>query len=135
MNYLKSRIFILPFLILLFAAVSLLSTGCKKSNFKRLNGKAYLYKDSVYEFTAEFDKDTLYYIMKDERRPFFHKSKFSVTKIDDTTFTLKLEKKPPFWTKETWDIIVKENEQGFRSKESGNYYNLYVDSLIVKYVF
>lgn len=135
MNYLKSKKSFLPFLILLFAVVSLLSAGCSKNNFKRLNGKAYLYKDSVYEFTAEFDKDTLYYIMKDERRPFFHRSKFKVKKIDDTTFSLTLEKKPQFWTKDTWDIIVKENEKGFRSKESGNYYNLYVDSLIVKYVF
>ena len=135
MNYLKSKNLLLPGLIIIFTVVSLISSGCSKDNFKRLNGKAYLYKDSIYEFTAEFDKDTLYYIMKDERRPFFHRSKFKVKKIDDTTYTLTLEKKPAFWTKDSWDIIVKENEKGFRSKESGNYYNLYVDSLIVKYVF
>lgn len=134
MNPANTKLKFLPLGLLFYVFLTILLSGCK-DNFKKLDGKAYLYKDSVYEFTAEFDKDTLYYIMKDARRPFFHRSKFKLKKVDDTTYTLELTDKPPFWTKNTWDIIVKEGDTGFKSKESGNYYKLYSDSLIVKYVF
>lgn len=133
MNQENTKMKSLPVFILIYFAAVFIVAGCG-NNFKKLNGKAYLYKDTVYEFTAEFDNDSLYYIMKDAQRPYFHKSKFKLKKVDDSTFTLELEKKPPFWAKNTWDIIVHEGS-GFRSKESGNYYKLYSDSLIVKYAF
>lgn len=116
----------LPILILILA----FSSGCK-NNFDNLNGKVFLYKDSIYEFTAGFDKDTLFYIMKDERMPRFHKTTFTKKKVDDSTFLLTLKEKPNFWEKDSWEIVVTDSK-GFRSKESGNYYLLYSDSLIVK---
>jgi len=116
----------LPILIVIFVIAS----GCK-NNFDNLNGKVFLYKDSVYEFTAGFDKDTLFYIMKDERMPRFHKTTFTKKKVDDSTFLLTVKDQPKFWEKNTWEIVVTD-EKGFRSKESGNYYYLYSDSLIVK---
>ncbi|MBS1518096.1 MAG: hypothetical protein JSS91_08405 [Bacteroidetes bacterium] len=117
---------VLPLLILAFVFIA----GCR-NNFDNLNGRVFLYKDSVYEFTAGFDKDTLFYIMKDARRPFFHKTTFKKKKVDDSTFIITVKDKPKFWDKDTWEIVVTD-DKGFRSKESGNYYNLYSDSLIVK---
>jgi hypothetical protein len=112
----------------------LIISGCQ-TKFDKLVGKVYIYEDSVYTFTAGFDKDTLYYIMKDAQRPYFHRSQYKTTKVNDSTFVLELTKKPAFWQKNTWEIVIRD-DKGFESKESKNYYKLYLDSVsVVKKAF
>lgn len=121
-------------LLPLITVLMILITGCQ-TKFDKLIGKVYIYEDSIFTFTAGFDKDTLYYIMKDAQRPYFHKSPYKAEKVDDSTYILKLTKKPTFWEKDTWEIVIRD-ENGFTSKESKKYYKKYLDSVsIVKKAF
>ncbi len=124
---------LLPKFFLIITVLFFLVSGCN-SNLDKIKGKVYLYEDSIYTFTAGFDKDTLYYIMKDAQRPYFHRSKYTSKKVDDSTFIIELTDKPKFWEKNTWEIVVKD-DKGFFSKESRKYYKLYSDSMIVKKAF
>ena len=133
MNSNKHNLPLLPKFFLLSAVLFFLVSGCK-TNMDNINGKVYLYEDSVFTFTAGFDKDTLYYIMKDAQRPYFHRSKYTSKKVDDSTFIIELTDKPKFWEKNTWEIVVNDSK-GFFSKESRKYYKLYSDSMIVKKAF
>ncbi len=114
--------------ILFFLLINvILLSGCS-NKFKDLVGKVYLYQDSVYTFTAAFDKDTLYYIMKDQGPPRFHKTPYKTKKINDSTFVLEVSNKPKFWEKDTWEIVVRNNNE-FISGESGKPYYIYKATL------
>ena len=119
MNSNKNNLPLLPKFFLLSAVLFFLVSGCK-TNMDNIIGKVYLYEDSVFTFTAGFDKDTLYYIMKDAQRPYFHRSKYTSKKVDDSTFLIELTDKPKFWEKNTWEIVVNDSK-GFFSKESRKY--------------
>jgi hypothetical protein len=108
-------------LLLLFIA------GCS-NNFSKIVGKVYFYQDSTLELTAGFGKDTLYYIMKDAGPPRFHKSKYKLNKVNDSTFQLELLDKPKFWEKNTWEIVVR-NAGEIYSTESNKTYKIYSDTL------
>lgn len=109
--------------------ISFVILSCNKNtNFNKIVGKVYFYKDSVYELTAGFDKDTLYYIMKDQGPPRFHKSKYKLKKVNDTTFQLQLSNKPKFWEKDTWEIVVKGDKEIY-SSETNKIYKIYSDTL------
>src|SRR4030095_3160273 len=125
----KSNIPLLPKIILLSVVALFLFSSCG-NNFKKIIGKTYIYEDSIFTFTAGMDKDTLYYIMKDSLRPYFHRSKYTYKKIDDSTYEIKVEKKPMFWDKDTWEIVVMKNGE-FYSKESKKKYRLYADSMLI----
>lgn len=129
----NSRIPVIIKLILTIPVMLILFSGCQ-SRFDKIKGKVYLYEDSIYAFTAGFDNDTLYYIMKDAQRPYFHRSKYKSKKINDSTFLIELTDKPKFWEKNTWEIVI-HDEKGFSSRESNKYYKLYSDSFIVKKAF
>lgn len=129
----NNKLPLLPEFFLIITVLIFLVSGCN-SNLDKIKGKVYLYEDSIYTFTAGFDKDTLYYIMKDAQRPYFHRSKYTSKKVDDSTFIIELTDKPKFWEKNTWEIVVKD-DKGFFSKESRKYYKLYSDSMIVKKAF
>lgn len=129
----NNKLPLLPEFFLIITVLFFLVSGCN-SNLDKIKGKVYLYEDSIYTFTAGFDKDTLYYIMKDAQRPYFHRSKYTSKKVDDSTFIIELTDKPKFWEKNTWEIVVKD-DKGFFSKESRKYYKLYSDSMIVKKAF
>lgn len=116
---------IFAILVTIYVIISL--TGCK-NNFSQLVGKVYLYEDSVVTLTAGFDNDTLFYIMKDIRQPFFFKAPYESRKIDDSTFEIKVSQKPNFWEKDTWEIVIK-NDKEFTSKESRKTYKIYSDTL------
>lgn len=109
----------------------ILLTSCQ-NNFKNIVGKTYIYEDSAVTLTVGFDKDTMYYIMKDFRKPNFYRSKYQFKKLNDTSFIIEVPVKPPFWDKNTWEIIVNKNTDGFYSKESGKYYKIYADSMLIK---
>ena len=133
----KSKITSIPFipkLILSSVVILILLSGCGADNFKKILGKTYIYEDTSYTFTAGFDKDTLYYIIKDPQRPYFYRTKYKSKKINDSTFNITVEKKPAQWQKDTWDIIVNDGN-GFKSAESKNYYRLYADSMLIKKAF
>jgi hypothetical protein len=125
----KSNIPLLPKIIFLSVVALFLFTSCG-NNFKKIIGKTYIYEDSIFTFTAGMDKDTLYYIMKDSLRPYFHRSKYTYKKVDDSTFEIKVEKRPMFWDKDTWEIVVMKNGE-FYSKESKKKYRLYADSMLI----
>lgn len=132
----KSNLTKTPFLPkIIFGMIMLmfLFSSCQ-NKFDKLIGKVYYYEDSIFQMTAGFDKDTIYYIMKDSLRPLFHRSKYKINKIDDSTFILDLSEKPKFWDKKTWEIIVRD-DKGFISKESKRYYRLYSDTLFFQNVF
>ena len=61
----------------------------------------------------------------------FHKSLFESEQVNDSTYLITLKDQPKFWDKNTWEIVVVDDKK-FRSKESGNYYNLYSDTMIVR---
>lgn len=116
-------------IILLFIGINiLLLSGCK-NKFNSIENKVYYYEDSVYQFTAGFSNDTLYYIMKDQGPPRFHKTPFKAEKINDSTFSIWVEKKPKFWEKDTWEIIVN-NENAITSAESNKRYGIYKISIV-----
>ncbi|HMS64039.1 MAG TPA: hypothetical protein PKD83_02160 [Ignavibacteria bacterium] len=129
----KSSVPYLPKSILFLTVLILLLSGCS-NNFKKITGKTYIYEDSLFTFTAGFDNDTLYYIIKDTQRPYFYRTKYKLNKINDSTFNILVEKKPKQWPKDTWDIIVTDGN-GFKSAESKNYYRLYADSMLIKKAF
>lgn len=112
--------------IFLFIAFNiLLLSGCKsQSKFNSIENKVYYYEDTVYQLTAGFSNDTLFYIMKDQGPPKFHKTPYKLNKVNDSTFTVIVEKKPKFWDKDSWDIIVN-NENAFTSAESNKRYDIY----------
>lgn len=130
MNTKKQNLPIAAKVLLTLLLGMVILSGCNNS-FDALKGKVYLYKDSVYEFTAAFEGDTIFYIMKDERMPMFHKSLFESEQVNDSTYLITLKDQPKFWDKNTWEIVVIDDKK-FRSKESGNYYNLYSDTMIVR---
>ncbi|MDZ4712900.1 MAG: hypothetical protein SGI89_11335 [bacterium] len=113
--------FILFFLFT--TAAMLMLAGCK-DKFNAIEGKVYYYEDTVYQFTAGFDNDTMYYIMKDQGPPRFHKSPFTAKKVNDSVFTIQVTSKPKFWEKDTWEITVR-NDNEFLSTESGKKYDRY----------
>ncbi|MEO6694859.1 MAG: hypothetical protein ABIY50_06120 [Ignavibacteria bacterium] len=124
----------LPKLILLITGFIFIFSSCQKNRFDKLIGRVYYHEDSIFQMTAGFDKDTIYYIMKDSLRPLFHRSKYKSKKIDDSTYLLELTDKPKFWEKNSWEIIVRD-DKGFVSKESKRYYRLYSDTLFFQNVF
>ncbi len=123
MNSIKRQIFT----ILISAYVIISFTSCK-NNFNQIIGKVYYYEDSTVALTAGFDDDTLFYIMKDERQPYFFRAPYTAKKIDDSTFEIKVAEKPKFWEKDTWEIVVR-NDREIISKESRKVYKLYSDTL------
>jgi len=133
MNSNFTKIPLLPKFIFCPIVLIFLFSSCQ-TRFDKLVGKVYYYEDSIFQMTAGFDKDTIYYIMKDSLRPLFHRSKYKSKKINDSTFMLELTDKPKFWDKNTWEIIVP-NDKGFLSKESQRYYRLYSDTLFFQNVF
>ncbi len=108
----------------------ILFSACK-NNFTKIVGRTYIYEDSVYTLTVGFDKDTMYYIMKDARQPYFYKSPYELKKINDSDYMIEVPVKPVFWEKNNWEIVVT-NSDGFYSKESGKYYKTYADSMLIK---
>jgi len=119
-----ARVPLLPKFIFSMIVLMFLFSSCK-TKFDKLVGKVYYYEDSIFQMTAGFDNDTLYYIMKDSLRPLFHRSRYKSKKINDSTFLLELTEKPKFWDKNTWEIIVRD-DKGFVSKESNRYYRHYL---------
>lgn len=109
-------------LAFIFINVLLLS-GCK-NKLEEVKKRVYLYQDTTLTLTAGLDKDTLYYIMKDQGPPRFHKTPYKSKKINDSTFVIEVTNKPKFWDKNTWEIIVR-NENEFVSAESGKVYKIY----------
>lgn len=130
----NSNIPLIPKFFLFSFVLIILLSGCGEDNFKKIIGKTYIYEDTAYTFTAGFDKDTLYYIIKDAQRPYFYRTKYKLNKINDSTFNIAVEKKPKQWAKDTWSITVT-NGNGFTSTESKNYYKLYADSMLIKKAF
>ena len=133
MNSNFCKIPLLPKLIFSIIGLMFLFSSCQ-NKFNKLVGKVYYYEDSIFQMTAGFDNDTIYYIMKDSLRPLFHRSNYKSKKINDSTFLLELTDKPTFWDKNTWEIIVRD-DKGFVSKESKRYYRLYSDTLFFQNVF
>lgn len=133
-KYKKNKVPFIPKIILSSVVILILLSGCGEDNFKKILGKTYIYEDTSYAFTAGFDKDTLYYIIKDPQRPYFYRTKYKTEKLNDSTFHITVEKKPNQWPKDTWDIIVTDGN-GFKSAESKNYYRLYADSMLIKKAF
>jgi len=133
MNSNFCKIPLLPKLIFSIIGLMFLFSSCQ-NKFNKLVGKVYYYEDSIFQMTAGFDNDTIYYIMKDSLRPLFHRSNYKSKKINDSTFLLELTDKPTFWDKNTWEIIVRD-DKGFVSKESQRYYRLYSDTLFFQNVF
>jgi len=133
MKPIQTNIPLFPKLLLSVIVLMILVSGCN-SKFDKIIGKTYLFEDSVFAFTAGFDKDTLFYIMKDAQRPYFHKTKYKSTKINDSTYSIEVTNKPKFWDKNVWEIIVND-DKGFISKDSRKYYKIYSDSMIIKKAF
>lgn len=120
-----------PVFLYFFITSLLLFSSCQ-NNFNNIAGKTYIYEDTSVTLTVGFDKDTMYYIMKDFRRPNFYRSPYKLKKVNDTSFIIEVPAKPAFWDKNTWEIIVNKNPEGFYSKESGKYYKIYADSMLIK---
>lgn len=119
----------LVFTAILYIAIS----GCGKKN-NPFNGNVYFHDADSLAFIAGFDNDTLYYIIRGPKVNQSHKSKYTSKKIDDSTYTIELEKKPVFWVKNTWDIVLPKdkNDKGFYSAESRNYYQYSPDKNILR---
>lgn len=120
--------------IVYFSIVFLILFSACKDNFSKIVGRTYIYEDSVYTLTVGFDKDTMYYIMKDARRPLFYRSPYKLEKLDDSVFRIEVPEKPVFWEANIWDVVVTDSN-GFYSKESGKYYKTYADSMLIKLGF
>ena len=120
---------LITFFFFIISIVSL--SGCGKSN--PLNGNVYFHDADSLSYIAGFDNDTLYYIIRGPKLNQSHKTKYTVKKEDDSTYTIEVEKKPIFWEKNTWKVIVgKEKEKGFFSAESRNYYQYSPDKNILR---
>lgn len=119
----------LTFILLAACFITVTGSGCgKKADV--FGGNVYFHDADSLAYIAGFDNDTLYYIIRGPKQNMSHKSKYSVTKKDDTTFTITLTDKPPFWEKETWDVVLK--DKGFYSAESKNYYQYSADKNILR---
>ena len=111
----------------------LIVTGCGK-NQNPFAGNVYYHDADSLAFITGFEVDTLYYIVRGPTFNQSHKSKYTSTMLNDSTYRIELTVKPPFWEKNTWEIVVNDSK-GFFSKESRKYYKLYSDSMIVKKAF
>ncbi len=105
----------------------LFTQGCS-DNGSSLVGKVYTYSDSLITLTAGFDKDSLFYVVKDSVRILSHKSKYKIQRINDSTFIAELEIKPQFWEKNTWEFVI-DKDRGIYSTESKKYYKLAEDKV------
>ena len=120
--------------IILFTGISyLFLSGCGK-NQNPFNGNVYFHDADSLAFIAGFDNDTLYYIIRGPKVNQSHKSKYTSKKISDSSYVIEVEKKPVFWTKNTWDIVLPadKNDKGFYSAESRNYYKYSPDKNILR---
>lgn len=99
-------------------------TGCNKEPFA---GKIFYYYDDSTKLIAGFEKDTMYYVLRTKSPvspmevPIGHKSKYTTTKKDDSTYIFRLEQKPRFWEKDTWEVVLRDPKTLY-SVESGKIY-------------
>ncbi len=132
MNYLVSIFGIAVTVFLLIIA-----GGCKNISEETVKGKMYYYYDDSSKLIAFFNNDTLYYVLRTKSPvsplevPIAHKSKYTIRKVDDSTFTVELENKPRFWEKATWDIVIRDPST-IVSVESGKVYNETKDKSLLK---
>ncbi len=122
------------FTFTLFIGISILALqGCGKKQ-DPFNGNVYYHDADSLAFIAGFDNDTLYYIIRGPKVNQSHKTKYASEKISDSSYVVKVEKKPVFWTKDTWDIVLPadKNDKGFYSAESRNYYKYSADKNILR---
>lgn len=107
-----------------FIFVTVILSGCSNRSTK-LIGNVYTFQDDSLRFVAGFDQDTLFFtvkdMMNDSVKVAFHKSKYKINKVDDSTFIVEVEKKPKFWEKNTWEIVI-ENDNGLYTVGSKRHY-------------
>jgi hypothetical protein len=108
--------------------------GCSR---EPLVGKIFYYYDDSSKLIAGFEKDTLYYVLR-QKSPVSpqeiavaHKSKYTMTKTSDSSVMITLEKKPTFWEKNTWEIVLRDPNTIY-SVESGKIYRKTEDKSLLK---
>lgn len=110
------------FSVLIF--ISVFVPGCSNRS-SGLIGNVYTFQDDSLRFVAGFDQDTLLFtvkdLMNDSLKVAFHKTKYKINKVDDSTFIIEVEKKPKFWEKNTWEIVI-DNNNGLYTTGSKRYY-------------
>jgi hypothetical protein len=109
----------------------LIVTGCGK-NQNPFAGNVYYHDADSLAFITGFEVDTLYYIVRGPTFNQSHKSKYTSTMLNDSTYRIELTVKPPFWEKNTWDIVLPQdkNDKGFYSADSRNYYQISDKSIL-----
>jgi hypothetical protein len=105
----------------IFLLLSLFIFSCSDNSFD-LNQRVYVYKDDNQMQRAAFDGDTVYMKWDDSLGVVHFKTKFSASKLNDTTYILELENIPDFWVSNKWEIVT--TDDGFYTKESGKQYRL-----------
>ncbi|MDQ3019910.1 MAG: hypothetical protein M3R36_04965 [Bacteroidota bacterium] len=118
----------------IFFIFAFLIFGCSNRS-ARLIGNVYTHQDDSVRFVAGFDKDTLFYTVKDMLNDSLkiasHRSKYTFNKINDSTFLVVLTSKPKFWETNTWEIVI-DDKDGLYSANSKRYFKHTDDKNILK---